>query len=55
MVNFALAIESLDLFIGRLRSMKIELLYGPFDLDFGRLAGVLDPDGDTVQLTELRK
>jgi predicted enzyme related to lactoylglutathione lyase len=54
-VNFALAVESLDLFIDRLRSMKIELLYGPFDLDFGRLAGVLDPDGNTVQLTELRK
>jgi hypothetical protein len=54
-MNFALAVDSLDVFIDRLRSMNIELLYGPFDLDFGRLAGVLDPDGNTVQLTELRK
>jgi predicted enzyme related to lactoylglutathione lyase len=53
-MNFMLAIADLDGFVARLRSMQIELLYGPLDLDFGRLAGVLDPDGNTVQLTELR-
>jgi predicted enzyme related to lactoylglutathione lyase len=54
-VNFALAVDSLDAFIERLQSMNIELLFGPLDLDFGRLAGVIDPDGNTVQLTELRR
>ncbi len=54
-VNFALAIDSLDAFIKRLKSMNVELLFGPIELDFGRLAGVLDPDGNTVQLTEFHR
>jgi predicted enzyme related to lactoylglutathione lyase len=54
-IMFALAIDQLDVYIERLNIHDIDLLFGPFDLDFGRLAGILDPDGNTVQLIEQSK
>jgi predicted enzyme related to lactoylglutathione lyase len=54
-VSFALTVENLDHYLQRLASHNIQLLFPPMDLDFGRLAGIHDPDGNTVQFVEIRR
>jgi len=53
-VSFSLAVTSLDEYLLQLRRHGVQTAFGPFELDFGRLAGIRDPDGNLVQLTELR-
>ncbi len=53
-MSFSINVESLDSYASRLRDKGVELSFGPLNLDFGRLAGVVDPDGNTVMITELK-
>lgn len=53
-MSFSINVESFDSYVSQLQDKGIELAFGPLELDFGRLAGIVDPDGNTVMLTELR-
>jgi len=53
-ISFSLAVPNLDEYLLQLCQYGVQPAFGPFELDFGRLAGVRDPDGNLIQLTELR-
>jgi len=53
-MSFAMTVENLDHYLERLESHGVKPLFGPMELDFGRLLGIHDPDGNTVQFVQRR-
>jgi predicted enzyme related to lactoylglutathione lyase len=52
--NLALEVEDLDLAVTRLRELGTEIKMEPMETPVCRMAAVLDPDGNTLILHELK-
>jgi predicted enzyme related to lactoylglutathione lyase len=52
-LKIAFAVFSLEAAIARLRRLGVELLYAPIDRGFAIMTAIEDPDGTTIELTQL--
>jgi catechol 2,3-dioxygenase-like lactoylglutathione lyase family enzyme len=52
-VRLGFAVKDIDDMAAHLEGRGVELLFSPRDLGWGKTTAVRDPDGNTVELTEL--
>jgi catechol 2,3-dioxygenase-like lactoylglutathione lyase family enzyme len=54
-VRFALNVDDIASWTRRLEERGVELLFGPLDLGWSQMLGFRDPDGNYVELVQLRR